>query len=259
MACLDVAWASRIAENWGLTGASDHGCRGLEVRLIAQMSVNGTPRVTSVTHTLYRFPRKRSGAAKSRHDQDVPPSTSTKELRFTQSATMRYADASGDHNPIHTSPLLARAFGFRGAIAHGMHTLARCVGVRARPVVLVVLICGATVPACSCVAQLRARAAIPPTLQNEQQLRLHCTFHKPAVLPCTTVFASYPSTTVRGAASAPQATVANGVLTAGDGWDTSNGVLPALPGLVTCTAFDLRSAKRTSDVHVRGGVALSGV
>ena len=134
MACLDVAWASRIAENWGLTGASDHGCRGLEVRLIAQMSVNGTPRVTSVTHTLYRFPRKRSGAAKSRHDQDVPPSTSTKELRFTQSATMRYADASGDHNPIHTSPLLARAFGFRGAIAHGMHTLARCVGVRARPV-----------------------------------------------------------------------------------------------------------------------------
>ena len=125
--------------------------------------------------------------------------------------------------------------------------------------VLVVLICCATVSACSCVAQLRARAAIPPTLQNEQQLRLHCTFHKPAVLPCTTVFASYPSTTVRGAASAPQATVANGVLTAGDGWDTSNGVLPALPGLVTCTAFDLRSAKRTSDVHMRGGVALSGV
>lgn len=235
MAYLAVAWMLRVAEDKGLTGASDHGCRGLEVRLIAQMSVNGTPRVTSVTHTLYRFPRKRNGTAKSRGDQGAPSSASTAELRFTQSATMRYADASGDHNPIHTSPLLARAFGFRGAIAHGMHTLA------------------------SCVAQLRGRAVIPPTLQTEQQLRLHCTFHKPAVLPCTTVFASYPSTTVRSADSAPQATVANGVLTAGDGWDTSNSVLPALAGLVTCTAFDLRSAKRTSDVHVRGGVALSGV
>ena len=162
MACLAVAWASRIAENWGLTGATDHGCRGLEVRLIAQMSVNGTPRVTSVTHTLYRFPRKRSGAAKSRHDQDVPPSTSTKELRFTQSATMRYADASGDHNPIHTSPLLARAFGFRGAIAHGMHTLARCVGVRARPVVLVLIAVQLCLPA----AALHNSVLVQPSRQR---------------------------------------------------------------------------------------------
>ena len=37
----------------------------------------------------------------------------------------RYAAVSGDHNPIHTSPLLARLFGFPRAIAHGMWTLGR--------------------------------------------------------------------------------------------------------------------------------------
>ena len=38
----------------------------------------------------------------------------------------RYADVSGDHNPIHLHPLTARLFGFRRAIAHGMWSMARC-------------------------------------------------------------------------------------------------------------------------------------
>lgn len=38
----------------------------------------------------------------------------------------RYAAVSGDANPIHLHPLTARAFGFPGAIAHGMWTAARC-------------------------------------------------------------------------------------------------------------------------------------
>ena len=37
----------------------------------------------------------------------------------------RYAEVSGDHNPIHTSRLAARAFGFARPIAHGMYTAAR--------------------------------------------------------------------------------------------------------------------------------------
>ena len=37
-----------------------------------------------------------------------------------------YARASGDRNPIHTSTLFARMFGFRRPIAHGMWSLARC-------------------------------------------------------------------------------------------------------------------------------------
>ncbi|HEX7744944.1 MAG TPA: MaoC/PaaZ C-terminal domain-containing protein [Micromonosporaceae bacterium] len=37
-----------------------------------------------------------------------------------------YARVSGDHNPIHTSRLGARLFGFRHPIAHGMWSKARC-------------------------------------------------------------------------------------------------------------------------------------
>lgn len=40
----------------------------------------------------------------------------------------RYAAVSGDHNPIHLYPLTAKALGFPRQIAHGMWTLARCVG-----------------------------------------------------------------------------------------------------------------------------------
>jgi acyl dehydratase len=38
----------------------------------------------------------------------------------------RYAAVSGDVNPIHMNPLLARLFGFKRAIAHGMWLKARC-------------------------------------------------------------------------------------------------------------------------------------
>jgi hypothetical protein len=37
-----------------------------------------------------------------------------------------YARVSGDRNPIHTSRLAAKAFGYPGPIAHGMWTAARC-------------------------------------------------------------------------------------------------------------------------------------
>ena len=37
----------------------------------------------------------------------------------------RYADVSGDHNPIHLWPITARLLGFRRAIAHGLWTQAR--------------------------------------------------------------------------------------------------------------------------------------
>lgn len=40
----------------------------------------------------------------------------------------RYAGVSGDWNPIHLAALLARPFGFPAAIAHGMWTVARCLG-----------------------------------------------------------------------------------------------------------------------------------
>jgi acyl dehydratase len=52
------------------------------------------------------------------------PATASWELRGDLGR--RYAAVSGDFNPIHLHPLTARAFGFRGAIVHGMWTQARC-------------------------------------------------------------------------------------------------------------------------------------
>ena len=40
----------------------------------------------------------------------------------------RYAGVSGDRNPIHLYPVTAKAFGFPRQIAHGMWSMARCVG-----------------------------------------------------------------------------------------------------------------------------------
>ena len=43
---------------------------------------------------------------------------------ITQEGIARYADASGDHNPIHRDDAVARSVGLPGVIAHGMYTLA---------------------------------------------------------------------------------------------------------------------------------------
>ena len=44
--------------------------------------------------------------------------------RLTQEQILRYADASGDHNPIHVDEAFARSTPFGGTIAHGMLVLA---------------------------------------------------------------------------------------------------------------------------------------
>ena len=44
---------------------------------------------------------------------------------ITRQMLARYAEASGDLNPLHWAPPYARASGFRGAILHGFSTMAR--------------------------------------------------------------------------------------------------------------------------------------
>jgi acyl dehydratase len=48
--------------------------------------------------------------------EQIPPL----EKHVTQAQIDAYADASGDHNPIHVNPEAARAVGLPGTIAHGM-------------------------------------------------------------------------------------------------------------------------------------------
>lgn len=49
----------------------------------------------------------------------------TAQWKVTRADIDAYAAASGDRNPVHTSTLGAKAFGFPGVIAHGMYTAAK--------------------------------------------------------------------------------------------------------------------------------------
>ena len=48
----------------------------------------------------------------------------TQSYAVTRADLVRYAEASGDHNPIHQDESVARSVGLPGVIAHGMFTLA---------------------------------------------------------------------------------------------------------------------------------------
>lgn len=57
----------------------------------------------------------------------LPPRT----LPIRREDVRRYAEASGDHNPIHLDDDAARALGLPGVVAHGMLTSALAIGVAA--------------------------------------------------------------------------------------------------------------------------------
>jgi acyl dehydratase len=48
----------------------------------------------------------------------------TRTFTVTRADLVRYAAASGDHNPIHQDDDVARSVGLPGVIAHGMYTMA---------------------------------------------------------------------------------------------------------------------------------------
>ncbi len=51
-------------------------------------------------------------------------SLSTHTFTITRADLVRYAAASGDHNPIHQDESVALSVGLPGVIAHGMYTMA---------------------------------------------------------------------------------------------------------------------------------------
>jgi 3-hydroxybutyryl-CoA dehydratase len=58
---------------------------------------------------------------------DLKPGAAIPELKVTPDAglTKRYAEASGDPNPIHTDPEFAKSAGLPGVILHGLWTMAQ--------------------------------------------------------------------------------------------------------------------------------------
>jgi acyl dehydratase len=131
--------------------------RGRQFDVVATVTVDGEQAWRGVSTYLRR---ERQGERRDAGDRPAPPVPSA---RWTVPARVGtdYAAASGDHNPIHTSRLGARLFGFPRPIAHGMWSAARCL------------------------AALEGRL---PT-----QYSVDVAFRQPILLPATVAFAATPT------------------------------------------------------------------
>jgi len=100
----------------------DHD-RGQAVDVVTEARLEGAL-VWRESSTYLR--RRASGAPASQTAEpraEVPDAEQT--WRVEPLTARQYARISGDRNPIHTSTVVARLFGFPGRIAHGMWSLAR--------------------------------------------------------------------------------------------------------------------------------------
>jgi acyl dehydratase len=75
---------------------------------------------------LRRSGSRAGGQAPTKPAGSGEPPAASAVWRVGRDIGPRYARVSGDHNPIHTSRLGARAFGFARPIAHGMWSMAAC-------------------------------------------------------------------------------------------------------------------------------------
>lgn len=88
------------------------------------ISQSGQP-VVSCTSTYRIAARKQLQPAGAGEAESFPDSYRCAEWTVDQAAIRRYARLSGDYNPIHLAAPLARLFGLRSAIAHGMYSVGR--------------------------------------------------------------------------------------------------------------------------------------
>jgi len=96
--------------------------RGRQVDVVATATVDGEDVWVGRSTYLHK---SASGTPQADHGIDeLPPPSAV--IRVGRRVGADYAAVSGDRNPIHTSRVLARAFGFPRTIAHGMWSKARC-------------------------------------------------------------------------------------------------------------------------------------
>jgi acyl dehydratase len=96
--------------------------RGRQFDIVATVVVDGEQAWRGVSTYLRR---ERQGERREAGGQPTRPVPSARWAVPARVGT-DYAAVSGDHNPIHTSRLGARLFGFPRPIAHGMWSEARC-------------------------------------------------------------------------------------------------------------------------------------
>ncbi|WP_167479924.1 MaoC family dehydratase [Nocardia arthritidis] len=98
--------------------------KGLLVDAITSVSVGREQVWRQVTTFLHQQRTSLSDQPKEEPKPEETPPPPMRTIRVDQKMITRYAAASGDHNPIHTSAIGAKAFGFPKAIAHGMWSAA---------------------------------------------------------------------------------------------------------------------------------------
>src|SRR5438132_945665 len=139
--------------------------RGRQFDMLTEATIEGD-RVWTESSTYLRrdphpaLPRERGRVNEHEFGRENAPSSPSAIWRVPRNIGRRYAAVSGDVNPIHLNPLVARLFGFRRAIAHGMWLKARCL------------------------AAFEGR--LPDALTAEVE------FKSPLLLPSTVGFASHP-------------------------------------------------------------------
>lgn len=97
--------------------------KGTKFEIAAEVEAGGEPAWRSRSTYLHREGNGSSGG--DRGDRPEPPRPKA-VWKLPGDVGRRYADVSGDRNPIHLHPLSARLFGMPGMIAHGMWLKARC-------------------------------------------------------------------------------------------------------------------------------------
>jgi acyl dehydratase len=101
--------------------------RGRQVDIVATATVRGEEVWRGVSTYLHKEHGRQERGRAGHGDGDRPaPPAPTAVWRVQRRVGTDYAAVSGDHNPIHTSRLGARLFGFPRPIAHGMWSKARC-------------------------------------------------------------------------------------------------------------------------------------
>ncbi|ABP52625.1 MaoC/PaaZ C-terminal domain-containing protein [Salinispora tropica] len=99
--------------------------RGRQIDVVLVGRVGGEEVWRGVSTYLGREQTPGGGERANRGDPPPAPHAWAR-WRLERQVGTAYAQVSGDHNPIHTSRLGARLFGFRRPIAHGMWSKARC-------------------------------------------------------------------------------------------------------------------------------------
>ncbi|AEF42547.1 MaoC/PaaZ C-terminal domain-containing protein [Hoyosella subflava] len=105
---------------------------GLLVDLVTEITIEGELAWRQVSTFLRKQRTSLSDQPRPEKIDEAPGAAGelpTTTIKVTGKQIAKYADVSGDRNPIHVSKIGAKAFGFPTVIAHGMWTCAAALGI----------------------------------------------------------------------------------------------------------------------------------